>query len=153
MDTSVTGTAEKPAQSSNGNFISDWVGEARRILVQLGVHVKNMIAEAHKLAQATMKSRDAISNCRETSDAMMKSVLQAEKLMEDPQINVYAIKEFLADMKMFAEKASLDVEIAQTCLDEVVQAASDIDEHISNTTATMLQEAKMIQELKGKAGP
>ena len=132
-------------------IVTDWVSEAKRTLVELGVHIKNMITEAQRLALASIKARDAILNSRETATVMLRAVEQAEKVIEQGKSNEYAIKEFLADMKMYAEKANLDAEIAQTCLDEVVQAASDIDEHIDKTRRTMLNEAKLMQDLKGKA--
>jgi predicted double-glycine peptidase len=152
MEPSVTPLESKSSETPDTRkVITDWVFEARRVLMQLGVHVKNLIGEAQKLASAAVKARNATQNCYETSTVMIKAVQQAEKLLEDPQLNVYALKEFMADMKMYVEKSGLDAEIAQSSLEEVFQAASDIDEHINKTTQTMLLEAKMMQELKGKA--
>lgn len=150
METSIsTPSAESSKETSK--LISDWVGEARRVLMQLGVHVKNLIGEAQKLAAAAVRAKNATQNYHETTTVMLKAVQQAEKLLAESEPNMYAIKEFVADMKIYVEKTGLEAEIAQSSLEEVFQFASDIDEHINKTTQTMLLEAKMMQELKGKA--
>lgn len=133
------------------SVITGWIAEARRVLMQLGVHVKNLIGGAQKLAAAAVKARAATQSCHETSGVMLKAVQQAEKLLEDPQPNVYALKEFMADMKIYVEKSALDAELAHTSLEEVLQAAGEMDEQINKTTQSMLLEAKMMQDLKGKA--
>ena len=132
-------------------WIGEWVNEARHILFKLGSHVKKMVQEAQHLTVAAAGSRASIQTLAETGKMMRDLVQQLEGHLGDKP-NIEAARDHLQELKMLAEKITLDTDAAFHAYEGVFQSTQDMNDSITLTTEALMQEAKLMQNLQSRSG-
>jgi hypothetical protein len=169
-----------------------WLKEAKTLLTQLGINIRELVREAQNLAVAAGKSRNAMSELRnrihgqmreihETRESLKEAtrtavqaevatlnlVLEASRmgehgkrmagLAEELHKHVQKLRkvnggceEMMGKVEVQMEPWATDADIAYHSYDDVFRATQGMDGHIKNTTASILDQARMIQSLGGE---
>jgi hypothetical protein len=153
--------------------IREWVGEAKQVLTQLGLHVRELTREAQNLAVAAAKSRSAMSGLRDSvhggirdvhagrqSLRQMQALLaQAESADASPEIQrffsqmrelVKSADAAVKDIELQLEPWSTDADEAFHSYDDVFRASESMTSHIRKATETMIGQARLMQSLTGQ---
>jgi hypothetical protein len=148
LDVKKLGPSLPSFESTLRNELKLWQDDARSLLMQLGIHVRNLMREAKSMAVASGQSRGSLEvlSKRLIELSMLSQELQEIGLTEpstSPQL-----QELTKRLQNHLQKLSEETQSALDRYSGVSDATKQMNEHISKATDTLIQEAKMIQKLK-----
>ena len=161
-------------------LISNWIAEAGRSLTELGIHIREMVRAATKLASASRESRDLVFSLRlklntqleslhagsRRSDELTILAEQVEALLSrkpalDPTTQ-NLLKRLLASALRYAtvvsetevqlEPIASDADMALESLESTISATRAISMEIQATTQGIVEQSRKMGELRKKSG-
>ena len=105
-----------------------WASEAKSLLTQLGMHIREMVREATLLTRAVGKSRDTVSSLRENIHARINEIHQARKVFSDA-------KALTAE----AEKTALSIAIEANRLGPDGNRVAELAQSLHSAVKRLLQ--------------
>jgi hypothetical protein len=145
---------QKQAEVRNSllNLINPWITEARGVLMQLGLHVRDMTKEAQVLATTAGRSRDSVerlsvitSELKGVTQSLETGISQTTANSVEESLKLLAIQ-----AKELAEKSCSEAETALKSYETFSEVTQHLSGHITQTKESLLNEARMMQSLKDR---
>ncbi len=131
-------------------LVSEWIRDAKKTLVNLGLAIKSMTQEAKNLIEIVAKSKVELIKSVETLKALNKAVEDLELISLQPTDNIEHLREVTATLKDLGERTSSQMDKMLTEYNAAFEVTRKLNDSITRTNGTVLDEAKMIQTLKAK---
>jgi hypothetical protein len=132
--------------------VTPWITEARGVLMQLGLNVRDMTKEAQVLATTAGRSRDSVeklsqitSELKDVTQSLEASIIQNVSAPMD-----VALQKLINQAKELTEKSCSEAETALQSYDAFSKVTQDLSGHITQTKESLLNEARMMQSLKDR---
>jgi hypothetical protein len=127
-------------ENQSKESIINWISVAKSQLLQTGIHIKNLIAEARTLAVSASRSKNSVEALLEKS----KKLKECSEGLE----HSLGMSDALALLKELIEENRVGNQEAIQSFEDTFRATQNMNEHISKTTEAMLSNAKLIQKLR-----
>lgn len=128
---------------------------ARSGLMQLGIHIKNMLKEAQTLAFTAGKSKSQIDETCEYTAKLVEAAHELQPLLstltDKPELLKRA-NELSEILKNLSEKTHSVSKTLSSYHPETLKATEALNDHVSKTTQALLDQAKIIQDFKERCG-
>jgi hypothetical protein len=129
-------------------LVLTWIQEARPILFQVGVHVKNLVREAKNLATTAAESRNSVETLDKNSFLLQEASLELENSLVEDLKDLTQVRSIASKMKDLIDRINQNSNQALKSYSTVFKTTEELSGHISHTTETLILNAKMIQTLK-----
>lgn len=132
--------------------VLEWANTAKAGLLHLGIQIRDVVRESQNLAVAAAKSRAHVELLDRNSSVLHQIFLDLEGALHEGDAGLEKVRIALAQFKIYAETLALDSSTALNSYQDVGSVTQALNEHINQTTAALLAEAKLLQEFKTKIG-
>lgn len=139
-----------PTLSEKGKTLHTLAEEAGTGLVQLGVHLKGVLIQAKSLATATGTSREKVVALADKNVLLMSLIFQIDNFFSNDDPDLDRLKTLFTQLKQLMDDVSELNTSALKSYGDSQHTIREMNQHITDTAANLLEEAKKMQKIKNQ---
>ena len=145
-----------PPKKSDSEFrthLSQWIGEAKTVLIELSECVRNIVREAQTLTTASVRSKDLVEAYADKTtqlNEISKQIDDCLSLLEETKGNPATISGLATQLRQQLETSSTDIQILLGSYKDLFRSSQDMNIYITNTLQALIHESQMLEKLQAK---